>query len=115
MGRCCCGRYNDLTETLVVNDYQHELLGVDGAFCGPKIKHDLRDAWRELGKVKRERDEYRDMYQSYHEGYRSLTTENERLRAMLTKCGVGTFALDKKADMENRKNFGVGLIKEPGE
>ena len=54
--QCCCGRIKPCTETSIINQTQHEPLGDDGAFCGPVIKHDLRDAYRKVDALKVERD-----------------------------------------------------------
>ena len=43
MDRCCCGRIEDFTEPVIMNDRMHERLGDPGAFCGPVYKHDIRD------------------------------------------------------------------------
>ena len=56
MSRCCCGQINlDGGIPLVHNGYQHEVLGeVLGAgrnFCGPKIKHDMRDLREHIDEV----------------------------------------------------------------
>jgi len=41
--QCCCGKYKNLSEPLICNDYQHEPLGPSGNFCGPHLHHRLRD------------------------------------------------------------------------
>lgn len=43
MSPCCCGRFPELSETTIINDITHELLGPAGNFCGLTIHHDLRD------------------------------------------------------------------------
>ncbi len=44
--RCCCGNFQELCEgmSVMVNNYIHQPLGPEGNFCGPKERHDLRDA-----------------------------------------------------------------------
>ncbi len=41
--QCCCGRIKDCDEPLIINDYMHEPLGPEGAFCGKVSHHDVRD------------------------------------------------------------------------
>ncbi len=44
MCRCCCGKITDIDEMpMVLNDYQHEILGPERNFCGPKKNHLIRD------------------------------------------------------------------------
>ena len=41
-GGCCCGRYKNLSEPVIHNDYMHEPLGPEGNFCGPVVNHTIR-------------------------------------------------------------------------
>ena len=49
--QCCCGRYK-LDDPLIVNMTMHEQLGKLGAFCGPLVNHQLRDAEAEIESLK---------------------------------------------------------------
>ncbi len=46
--RCCCGKVviGPEEDAWVNNDYQHEPLGPKDNFCGPRLKHELRDQQR---------------------------------------------------------------------
>ena len=46
--RCCCGRFDSLTESMIINETQHEILGPARNFCGPTYKHELRDMKEQL-------------------------------------------------------------------
>lgn len=48
---CCCGKYKDCDLPFISNDIEHEQLGLDGAFCGPVIKHQLSRAELKLNKI----------------------------------------------------------------
>jgi hypothetical protein len=49
MGRCCCGTYTDIEESIIHNNKKHEILGSKpSAFCGPQIHHELRDLRTEV-------------------------------------------------------------------
>lgn len=49
--RCCCGK-KDIEEPLIVNDYMHEPLDMENSFCGPAYKHELRDLYAEVDRLK---------------------------------------------------------------
>jgi hypothetical protein len=49
--RCCCGKYADCELPFTSNGIEHEQLGIDGAFCGPVVKHQLSRAELKLNKI----------------------------------------------------------------
>lgn len=58
MGRCCCGQLNlEDDGPSIHNDYQHEVLGPEGNFCGPKINHDIRDLRERVFELEKELDQ----------------------------------------------------------
>ncbi len=50
--QCCCGRIKGCDEPVVLNDYMHEPLGPEGAFCGKVSHHDLRDLHIEVERLR---------------------------------------------------------------
>ena len=52
--QCCCGRFKELNEPVVTNNIRHEPFGPEGAFCGQKEHHDIRDLLKENEKLKKE-------------------------------------------------------------
>lgn len=48
-GRCYCGKYEDICEfePFICNNIQHEMFGIEGHFCGPLWKHEVRDLKKE--------------------------------------------------------------------
>lgn len=53
--RCCCGRvtFSDSDDPVVIfNDIQHEAIGGD-RFCGPVVKHHLRDALADVARLEK--------------------------------------------------------------
>jgi hypothetical protein len=93
--RCCCGKVQvdpDCVAT-VLNDYQHDLLGPPGNFCGPRWKHEVRDAQVEVDQLKaklvlegRRGDDHLGAYHMEHtlaEGLKIRLTELERMTKTL--------------------------------
>ena len=52
MTACCCGRIKDLSDALMITDTVHEVLGVDGNFCGSLNDHAIRDFKRNKSRNK---------------------------------------------------------------
>lgn len=55
-GRCCCGRVDDLGDEprLILNDIRHEVLGIEGNFCGLEREHIIRDLFAERDALREE-------------------------------------------------------------
>ena len=61
--RCCCGK-KDISEPIIINDYVHEPFGVEGNFCGPLDKHDIRDLTNKVEELSRITTQYLDFYEA---------------------------------------------------
>ncbi len=103
-GRCCCGRFVNDYLPVIINNKMHELLGTPGAFCGPVINHQLRDAQAELEKAReRIKNDWDDLVLPRDDTIASLRAENERLRGLLLKnterwahCSVDRAAVENQ-------------------
>lgn len=60
MGQCCCGRFKELDEPIIINDKMHEPLGPPGNFCGPYISHVVRGQDRLINELQSEVAELRE-------------------------------------------------------
>ena len=65
MSQCCCGRFKELDEPIIINDKMHEPLGREGAFCGPFINHQLRSALNTIDSLKSERNDLVDVLENF--------------------------------------------------
>jgi hypothetical protein len=103
-GRCCCGRFVNDYLPVIINDKMHELLGTPGAFCGPVINHQLRDAQadlkraremqcvflgsdrecKELATLRTENEQLKDALSTKEDRTQVLLADNERLQKALT-------------------------------
>lgn len=83
--RCCCGRIKDFEgedNSLRINDYVHERLGIFGAFCGPWQKHYIRDLEKDNEQLRKALSEY--LYETTHLATPTYSNEKEYRSALIS-------------------------------
>ena len=86
MGQCCCGRFKDLDESLIINDKVHEPLGPPGNFCGPFISHKVRWLEDSINSLESENRELR-------EALKDLVEMVDRARGILQRNSDGEWCM----------------------